>query len=264
MRTVCLVLGLTFLPACLVPAGTVPNVDFSVDAATQYNHRGMPQNTRGVLQPAASIHMPAIGEGLLSLSTWGNLDLTDETGDAWMPDDNAYRFSEIDYIATYSRRYGVIDTSFGLHNYNLPLGRDIVFAERGGTVELFVRGEYDMQNGWFPFSELRADIDEAEGYYALFGCAKSIPIDDLLTFEAEGYFSYTDKKQADWNYTAKEAGLADARVTAKLFYQFDDSTRFNVLAAYSTVIDGDIRDEFDDNKIDADNAWISGGVSWSY
>lgn len=264
MRTSLLILGLCFLPACLMPAGNPPAVDLSVDAATQYNHRGMPQNKTGVLQPAASITLPSVSEGFMTLSTWGNIDLQDDVGDAWMPDGNALRFSEIDYIGAYSKHFGDFDTKFGVHNYNLPRGDRFPFGARGATVELFGRSEYDLKNGWFPFAEMRFDIDEAEGYYLLAGCAKSIPIDQKFTFEAELYGSYMDSNQADWNYAISESGFADARLTTKLFYQFDDSTRFNLLAAFSTVVDSNYRDEFDNNDLNPDNAWISTGVTWSY
>ena len=87
-----------------MPAGNTPSVDLSADAATQYNHRGMPQNTTGVLQPAATITLPSLSEEFMTLSAWGNLDLQDDVGATWFPDGNALRLSEIDYVGSYSRR----------------------------------------------------------------------------------------------------------------------------------------------------------------
>ncbi len=264
MRSFLLPLGLCFLPACLVPPGNQINADISVDAATQYNRRGMPQNKTGVLQPALALHLPTSTDGILTLSTWGNLDLQDDTGHAWYPDGNALRFSEIDYVATYEKRYGQTDVSYGVHNYNIPRGDRFPFGVRGATVELFGRAEYDMQNGWFPLAELRVDVDEADGWYAFVGCAKSIPINDKFTFEAQGTVAYIDPSQAFFDYAVRESGLADGRVTAKLFYQFDAATRFTLLAAYSTMIDQKFRDSFDANRLATENAWISTGVNWSY
>lgn len=252
------------LPACLIPEGSKPAVSLGVDVATQYNHRGMPQNTHGVAQPAAAITLPAAGDGALTLTTWGNLDLTDDTGDAWYPDGNALRFSEIDYIAAYAKSYGDVNASFGVHNYNLPRGDRFPFGVRGATVELFGRAEYDLHNGLFPFGELRVDIDEAEGYYVKLGCLNAIPIRDKLDLGVEAYLSYSDSKQAFWNYGLDEAGLADARLTATLSYHHSESTTLTLFAAYSTMIDGDYRDEFSDDGIDADNFWIGTGVSWGF
>jgi hypothetical protein len=264
MRIPLLLLALCSLPACLIPPGNPPQVALALDAATQYNHRGMPQNATGVLQPSAAITLPAIDDGLMTLSTWGNMDLQDDVGDAWYPDGNALRFSEIDYIATYSKRYGQVDARYGIHNYNIPRGDRFPFGARGATVELFGHAEYDLQNTWFPFAELRVDIDEAEGWYAFAGCAKSLPINEKLWFEAEAYASYMDSQQGFWNYALTEAGLADARLTTKLNYQYDDATQLRALLAFSTIIDSKYRDEFDDDGIDTENVWLSLGVTWSY
>ncbi|MEO6710235.1 MAG: hypothetical protein ABIP42_11710, partial [Planctomycetota bacterium] len=223
---------------------------------------------RGVLQPGLSLHLPTRTEGTLHLSTWGNLDLQNDVGHAWYPDGNALRFSEIDYIAAYEQNYGQTNVKYGVHNYNVPRGDRFPFGVRGATVELFGRAEYDLLNSWFPFVELRQDIDEAEGFYGLVGIAKQFPVRDRLTFEAETSIAYIDSKQAFWEYAVKESGMADWRVTAKFFYQYDDATRFTLLGAWSSMIGeglgGEFRDDFDNNKIDADNAWLSTGVSWSY
>jgi hypothetical protein len=200
----------------------------------------------------------------LTLTTWGNIDLQDDVGDAWFPDGNALRFSEIDYIGTYLKRYGQTDVSFGVHNYNLPRGDRFPFGVRGATTEIFGRAEYELGNNWFPFGELRVDVDEAEGWYLFGGCAKSIPIDEKLSFEAEGTVAYIDSDEAFWDYGVSQSGLADGRLTAKLFYQYDAAIRFTLLAAFSTMIDQDIRDAFDANRINTENAWISTGVTWSY
>ncbi|HUR28763.1 MAG TPA: hypothetical protein VM509_11295 [Planctomycetota bacterium] len=268
MRIFLFPLGLCFLPACLVPPGNPINADISIDAASQYNRRGMPQNKTGVLQPAVALRLPTVNDGTLTLSTWGNMDLQDDVGHAWYPDGNALRFSEIDYIGTYTKRYGQTDVSAGLHNYNIPRGDRFPFGVRGATVEVFGRGEYDLQNGWFPFAELRVDIDESEGFYGFVGFAKQIPLREQWILEAETTVAYIDSKQAFWEYAVKESGLADWRVTAKLFYQFDDATRFTLLGAFSSMIGdsvgGEFRDDFDNNAIDPDNAWLSTGVTWSY
>ena len=171
---------------------------------------------------------------------------------------------DFDVVATYEKRYGQTDVSYGVHNYNIPRGDRFPFGVRGATVELFGRAEYDMQNGWFPLAELRVDVDEADGWYAFVGCAKSIPINDKFTFEAQGTVAYIDPSQAFFDYAVRESGLADGRVTAKLFYQFDAATRFTLLAAYSTMIDQKFRDSFDANRLATENAWISTGVNWSY
>ena len=264
MRISLLPLCLCFLGGCLMPAGNQPSVELSVDAATQYNHRGMPQNATGVVQPAGSITLPSVSEGSMTLTTWANMDIFDDVGDAWYPDGNAWRFSEIDYIAAYSKLFGQTSATLGVQNYNIPRGDRFPFGARGATTEVFGRAEYDLQDGWFPFGELRVDVDEAKGWYVFAGCAKSIPIDAKFTFEAEAYASYMNSQQGFWNYGLSEAGFADARLTTTLFYQYDDSTRFNLVAAFSTMIDSNYRDEFSNNDIDADNAWIATGVSWSY
>src|SRR5687768_15097755 len=103
---------------CIVPDGARPEVALSVDVATAYVQRGMPQNQNKVLQAGTQVRLPTRDNGSMRVMTWGNVDLTNDKGHAWFPDGASGHFSEIDVVADYSRRVGAVGLTAGVHNYN--------------------------------------------------------------------------------------------------------------------------------------------------
>jgi len=255
------------LSGCKVIEGTQHSVHMGVDAATQFNHRGMPQNDRGVLQPEMGMGFPTRDGGTLDLDAWGNIDLTDDTGDAWFPDDNQGRFSEIDFRATYDKRVDAFDLAAGIVNYNLLNGLEFVntpaASPRGSTTALFVSATRDVL-GYSPFLEVFYDIDEVEDFYVRLGASKSFELAELWHADVTLSQGWSGEDEALWSYGVKESGLSDLSVLGSLTYDYDENTTAHVTVGASTIVDDTISEWFDAIGIESDNVWLSAGVSWSY
>ena len=249
------------LTACwVVPKEPDPKVDLGVAIASQYNHRGMVMNEKGVLQGAMGVELPTRTEGTLALDVWANMDLRNDTGDAWFPDGHAGRFSEIDLTATYSHALGPVDLDAGIENYNLPNGTEFPFGERGSTHELFLHASGEVL-GARPFVHLRWDYDEAEGVYLLLGISEDFSITEGLTLELFGSFGYSSAGASFWTYGLKESGWSDLQGRIVLYYALDDATTIDLGVYGATIVDDSLQDWFDSIGIERDNVWVSLGVT---
>lgn len=257
------------LTACLVvPEGSKPSVGLGVTAASQYNFRGIPNNENGVVQGEAIVDLPTKAEtGTLRLRAWSNFDLTNDTGDAWFPDGHGGEPSQIDLSAAYSERFQGFDMTFALVSYALQNPDDFALApsgERGETKELV--GEFGRSTVADVYAKLalHKDIDESSGWYANLGLSRAFQVRENWAASTSVSLGYSDKRQSDWNYGLREAGLADLRVSALLSYLLDQNTEIVLGLNASKMLDSDLQDWFDLIGLESTNVWGSLGVVWSY
>jgi hypothetical protein len=252
--------------ACVAAEGERAAVDLSVEAASQFNHRGMPQNENAVLQPEMRVGLPTADGGSLDVATFGNLDLTDDTGDAWFPGDNQGRFSELDFTLAYSRELGGFDIALGVEHYAILNGSEFVTgpagSERGPTTELFASASRTIL-GVDPFLELHYDIDEVEDLYVKGGVGASFDLGESWWTELSVAQGWSGEDQSLWNYGFPEAGFADLGASAALFYQFDEFTVLHAEINATTIVDSELQDWFDVIGIESDNVWAALGIAWS-
>lgn len=255
------------LSGCVVRPGTQPRVAGEATLLTQFMHRGMVQNERGSFQTGGRIDMETKLGGDLSFSAIGNMDLKNDTGDAWFPDGHAGRFTSVELQAWYTRRVGRLFFSAGIAPYLLPNGTEFIAtaagSERGETKELFVSVEAQLRN-YVPSFTIHYDFDEAEGFYVETGVARNFPINRRLRAEARVHGSYSDEDHSLWTYGLDESGFADFGASGALFFLWDESTEVRFSMATSTIVDSGLDEWFDLVGIDSDNIWFSLGILWSY
>ncbi|MEM7263213.1 MAG: hypothetical protein AAF488_14580 [Planctomycetota bacterium] len=250
------------LSGCILPEEVTPLVGSSFAVATQYNHRGMVQNEKGVAQGSLRVDVPVRGDGNLRIETWANMDLGNDTGDAWMPNGHGGKVTEVDLMAAYSRRIGAIGATLGVVSYILPNGLEFPNGERGTTTEWFLSIVGEIL-GVTTEAELHYDWDEVDGYYAKVGARKGFKREKLGA-EIGAHLSYSDDDHSDWTYGLSESGFADVRATGKVTYDFDDRTTFYGELGLSTIIDSELRDWFDLIGIEENNVWLELGVNWRF
>lgn len=253
--------------ACLFEEGTVPAWELQATALTQYNHRGMVMNDKGVVQLDSTVAMPVEAGGDLAFRALGNVDVSDDTGDAWFPDGHSGKFTEVDFSVAYTEELGPILLTSGLISYVLPNGAEFNekngVGERGETKEAFVRAASDVE-GFEPFAALFYDFDEAEGFYANGGVRKWVELGDQLSAEFQAALGYSDEDASLWAYGIEESGFADLTATGTLWYQHDVHTALRLVVGAATIVDDELDDWFDVLGIDSTNAWIGLGVTWNY
>jgi|SRR5688572_21583024 len=252
--------------ACAVAEDARVAVDLSVEAASQFNHRGMPQNENAVLQPEMRVGLPLADGSGIEVVTWGNLDLTDDTGDAWFPGDNQGRFSELDYTLAWSRELAGFAVSLGVVHYAILNGSEFVAGpagtERGPTSEVFAVVARPIL-AVDPFLELHYDVDEVEDLYVKGGVGATFELGESWWTELEVAQGWSGEDQSLWNYGFPEAGWADLGAAASLFYQFDEFTTLHLELHGSTILDSELQDWFDVIGIESDNLWAAVGIAWS-
>ena len=218
--------------------------------------------------------MPASGTGSLSIGAWGNVNMRDDTGDAWFPDGAAGDITEARYFGRYARKFGGTDVAFALTNYTLTQGSEFVLGPaqgvRGATNEASVTVSHDsLFLGITPRLEVHYDYDEVEDFYVRGGLARSFPIGEKLALDLDLHLAYSGSDQSEWTYGIAESGLADLGGEVRLAYPLAENWTLALFVGGSTLIDSDIRDWFtvltdSGLPIDADNLWVGLGSSWNY
>ena len=248
---------------CFISRDVAPGVELEALVASQFNHRGMVQNEEAVAQGALRSTLATIDGGQILVSAWGNLDLRNATGDSWFSDNNGGRFSEVDFVAAYSRTIQAFTLSAGVTNYVLPDGTLFPNGPRGSTTELFAVAQMDVA-GFVPEVALHFDVDEADGFYGTLGVSRRFQLSEQFGLNLEARLGVTDGDHADWAYATDESGFSDLRGTAEVDFRFDDRTTLFAGIGGSTIVDSDLEDWFDTIEIDADNVWVAGGVRFRF
>ena len=110
---------------CFVPEDASPTVGLGGEFATKFVHRGMVNVARPVFQPSMSVSLPTENGDSVSFIARGNMDLQNDNGKAWFPNGHAGRFSQIDFLGTYSHQLtDNINIRGGLFSYNGGNGQE--------------------------------------------------------------------------------------------------------------------------------------------
>jgi hypothetical protein len=255
--------------ACIVPDDAKPQVGAGAQVATRFVQRGMTLVDAPVLQPKLAVALPTHAAGTLGLDIDANMDLRNDTGDAWFPDGHAGRFTQIETVAAWQRQFGPAALRVGVHNYALPNGVEFrtgspAASERGGTSEAFAIASFDVLEAT-PYVALHYDFDEVRGGYYRGGIREGIPLGGAWSLALDGSLGYASEAQAAWMYgTTGLAGLADLRGEAVVNWQYDVRTALRAGMHGSLIVDNGIDDWFAEIGIDSDPIWFTLGVAWSF
>jgi hypothetical protein len=268
-RALLAALAAASLPACIVAPQATPLVDISADVLSQYNHRGMPQNDEGVLQGELAVNLPGRGQAdAWDFRVWGNMDLQDDTGDAWFPDGHGTEVTEVDVVGSYSRPVGGFDVTVGVFHYGLANGSEFAglpsLGGRGPTTEVFANVSREVVGGVLPRLTLHYDFDEVEDAYVEAGAQKVFRLNEKMDLSVDLNLAWSSEDASLWTYGLAQSGLADLRAEVELSYFLDDRTTLRGLLGASTILDSDIQDWFELVGIESDNVWLGIGVTWSF
>lgn len=249
-------------PGCFVARRQPLGFRFGAEAATRYVRRGVVQNARGVVQSELDVTLPTVDGGQVDVDVWGNLDLRGDTGDAWLPDGHAGRFSQIDLTGSWSRSFERGDLTLGWRSYTVANGPEFPVGPRSGTAELFATVGHDWR-GYYPTVTLFYDYDAVGDVYVNGRVVRWFRFDDpRLAGEASVSLGLSGADHSEWAYGAASAGFADLRASFDLHYVYDEITTYRFFVAGSTLVDGDLRDGVEALGIEPSNVWAGVGVVW--
>ncbi|MEZ6016014.1 MAG: hypothetical protein R3F49_12920 [Planctomycetota bacterium] len=246
------------LPSCLsVRADEPAAVGASVNATTAYWFRGAPVNTSGALQGDLATSIPLADGGLLDLSTWGNMSLTNDSGNGVEPDGNALGFTEVDFVASYTRSFDGYDVTTGVVSYNFP---NLV---GGSTTEVFGTASFEAF-GLSHALSVYYDFDALDGYYMSYAGGWSTEIDERTTFDAGLMLGAMGGDQAAFYFGTDSNGLSDLSLSGTFSRAIDEATTVSATLAYVTTIDSDYKDALDANGLDDNGIVLTVGAGWSF
>ncbi|MBX3463961.1 MAG: hypothetical protein KF830_12385 [Planctomycetes bacterium] len=247
---------------CILPEDARPNVELGATLASKFVHRGQTMVDKPVLQPSLEVTAPTVDGGGVRVAAEANMDLRNDTGSAWFPDGHAGRFSQIEFIGSYQRRFGELAVEAGLHNYNLPNGLEFPLGERGATSEVFVRVSADVLETQ-PYFSWHYDFDEVRGAYYRGGISEEFDLGKGFFLLLDGSLGYASSAQSAWMYGIDVSGFADLRGSAEVSYQYDRRTVLSCGVHGSTMVDSELRRWFvNDLQFDADPIWFTLAVVW--
>ncbi len=262
---------LLLVPSCIFPseleAGVqAPIVFGELGVASQSNHRGMPQNERGVFETRFGITAQTVDGGAVNFENRGYMDLRDSTGNAWLPDGHAGKFQQIDFDASYSRTVGPVSFRGGVVNYNLPNGEIFPNGVRGATSELYLDTSVEVLEA-SAFVRVHYDIEEVRDYYVVAGVREGFEINEELTLDSTLQLGLSSDGQTFWNYgLANEEVFSDLLLRVGATYKLTPSgnTYIRAVGAGSLILDQTLQQWFDTINIDDRNLWAELWIGWTF
>lgn len=249
-----IVAGHTIGGATIVDAA--PTVDGHVLLSSHYDFRGAPQNETGVVQPELAIATRLSERGELSLVTWGNLDLSNDTGSAVLPGGSAGHLSEVDFTLAYAHEVGPAALSVGMTSYNFPGGGPAtaeVHVEASGAV-LGLRSRVAAYR----------DVDLLHGTYVSGELARSQPLGDTLALELSVALGLTDADHAEGYYGSRDTGLADLGTGLGLTVTRWPAATLGIEVRHATLLDTDTRQALREQGLDPDHTWTGISVARNF
>ncbi len=255
MKPIILV-ALTLCVACQ-SVQSPASMDANVGVASQYIFRGVPQNEQGALQADMGVSLPTDGDGTLSFNYWSNWDLSNDAGDAVLPNGNGGKLSEIDLTGSWSKDLNGTAFEVGLISYNFPNGAG------GSTTELFASFGWDKW-GLSPSVTVYVDFDQVDGAYLNGSISKGYEVSENTSAEVSLGLGYTDEDHASAYYGAAESGLADLLLTASIAHTYDEGPTVSAFVSTSQIVGSDLEDAVEAAGMDADNTWAGLSIGWSF
>ncbi len=232
-----------------------PAKEWSVALDSTFNSKYV---WRGINVVDDPVWQPSVGftwKGL-TLSVWGNLDITDVNG-------SRHNFTEVDYTLEYSRKVGKATLSVGTIRYAFP------HTGFPTTTEVYAGVAFDAPLS--PTFKVYKDIDESDGIYANFTLSHTVP--DLIRFSESASMAlalsasvgWGDHKNDNFYYSGtNQSGLADLTLSVGFPITIGDHLTIKPAFSCSRLLDSDMRSNMRAAGIDPTNHWFGLSFTFTY
>jgi hypothetical protein len=222
-----------------------PEYGLSAPVVSRYVYRGAVINRDPVLQPEAWVSTES-NERTWLVGGWSNVDLTDENGEQ-------YELTEYNIYGEVAQTLGPVRAAMGFAHYRYERPD----APSTTEIQLVLSAESEVLT---PGLELYYDIDEAQGFYGNFNVSREFePVESwkLGLLAGVGWMS---GGQAEYNFGVDADAWSDLLLQANLEHPLSEHLTLGITGAYSSVLDGELRDAVDD----PDNLWLAIGLGVSF
>ena len=266
-------MALLILAAVAVAPASTLAAEASVyaDVLSAYVYNGLAYNDEAVFQPGLDVAGP-LG---LGYSLWANMDLTDNP--ASTAPNSAGEWSEVDLGLNWTApSVGPLTLSVGGLYYVYPQSSSTVATNDDGTVAAVSTAPADGSYQVFakaaandvllaPAVKFCHELDNTDDWIALFTVAHSIGLTDALSLNLGAVLGFAGDYYVESNYgSAAGAAFTHAQFDAALSYALTEKASVALKGSFSTLLDGDVRDDVDAAGVYADQDVFFGGVNASY
>ena len=240
------------------------------DVLSAYVYNGLAYNDEAVFQPGLDVAGP-LGFGY---SLWANMDLTDNP--ASTAPNSAGEWSEVDLSLNWTApSVGPLTFSAGGLYYIYPQSSSTVATNADGTVESVSQAPAD--GSYQVFAKAAADLplapavkfchelDNTDDWIVLFTVGHGFDLVDKLALNLGAVLGFAGDYYVESNYgSGTGAAFTHAQFDAALSYALTEKASVALKGSFSTLLDGDLRDDVDAGGVYADQDIFFGGVNASY
>lgn len=226
----------------------------SLPVYSAYVWRGIVVTDGPVLQPSYTV-----SKNGFSINTWTNYNLTDRYSD-----ETKNEISEVDLTLSYTKTLGEVALGITYAEYLFP--HQTVTGATGDRFSAHGTREVQLSAALpnlplSPSLTLVRDIDEIDGFYALFSLSKTLE----LTREISASFAFStgagDKEYNSGYFGIHKTKFDDGNFSASLPVKLTDNTTFTPLIQYTWLWDSEIKTQAASLYKDDSSLW--GGVTFT-
>ena len=257
--------------AAMPLAASAAEAEVFADILSAYVFNGQVGNDEAVFQPGLDVSGP-LG---LGYSLWANMDLTDSAR-SWYPD-TAGEWNEIDLGLNWTAPWeGPVSLTLGGIYYAYPQDTSAVELPEDGSGPVIE--QHPADGGYEVFAKVKAedrpltpalkfchDLDDSSDWIALLSIGHSFDIVDKLALDLGATLGYAGKYYLDSNYGSTTGdAFTHAQFDAILNYAVTEQASVGLKGSFSTILDGDARDDIEGGDVYPEVDIFFGGVTASY
>lgn len=264
--------------AAMPLAASAAEAGVYADVLSAYVFRGQVGNDEAVFQPGLDV----TGPYGLAFNFWGSMNLTDNAS-VWYPD-TAGEFGEYNLGLSWTLPWeGPVSLKVGGLQFIYPQDSGEAATDENGAVVLDEDGnavvsKSPADGGYEVFAEVAAgdvilsptlrvchDLDNTDDWIAQFSVSHEFSLTDVLSLTLGANVGYAGEYYVADNY-GSDAGEAftHAQFDALLGYAFSEALSVGLKGYYSSLLDGDVRDDVEAEDVYPETDIFYGGVTASY
>lgn len=247
-------------------AASAADATLYADVLSAYVFRGLVGNDEAVFQPGLNVGGP-LG---LGCSLWTSMNLTDNES-AWYPDTSG-EWGELNLGLNWTLPWeGPVRLTLGGTYFVYPQDASEV-DEEGNASEAPADGSYEVYataaaEGFLlsPSIQFCHDLDNTDDWIVLLGIAHSFDLLDKLSLNLGATLGVAGDYYVADNYGSDSgAALTHAQFDAGLNYALSEQASIGLKGSFSSILDGDVRDDIDEANYYPETDIFYGGLTAGY
>ncbi len=186
---------------------------------------------------------------VLSFNLWSNMDIGDVNA-------NKNEVNEIDFTFDYSFNVKSFLLTAGIIHYAFP------HTDFSSTTELYIglNSQYTKDASF----KIYQDIGESDGTYISLGYSSKTHVIEAISVDIGGAVNFGTSKNNQFYYGKNRASLTDFLIGMNVPLEIGKYVSVTPVMTFTSIIDSNIRDMFDDTDTNSDNLVFGVALSSSF